>query len=136
MSEHGGGGGRERRLSPRFNVSLECGVRLPEEERSSALLFPGTILSGRTRDLSESGLGLILPSIYVGYDCIVDRGRTLVVSLALPSGVVEVRAAPVHYIRHDKGGDEVSYHLGLHIVGMSDETRAHYLDFLGTLSAG
>lgn len=123
-------GGRERRLSPRYSVSLECGLALPEGERSSGLLFPNTALAGRTRDVSETGLGVVVESIYIGYDCVVDRGRSLLVSLALPSGVVEMQAAPMHYVRHERAGEEVSYLIGLHITGMDDDARERFLKFL------
>lgn len=129
MSESGGG--RERRLSPRYSASLECGVTIPREERSSGLLFPNTTLAGRTRDLSESGLGLIVPSIYIGYDCVVDQGRTLIISVALPSGDVELRATPVHYVRQSAGGDdETTYFIGLRITETDDAERERYLNFL------
>ena len=62
--------GKERRLKPRFGASLPCSVALAEEERD--LLFPNEKLDCRTRDLSESGVGLVAGSIYLGYTCIVD----------------------------------------------------------------
>jgi len=136
MSERGsGGGGRERRLSPRFNASLGCQISLPDEERSSGVLFPDARITGRTRDLSESGLGVIAPTIYAGYDCVVDRGRTLLVSLRLPSGNVELKATAAHYIRLDDSGGESSYLIGLSITEMDAGSRARYLDFLKELSA-
>jgi hypothetical protein len=135
MSERGSGGGRERRLQPRFNASLDCQISLPEEERSSGVLFPDARITGRTRDLSESGLGVVAPTIYVGYDCVVDQGRTLLVSLRLPSGAVELRATAAHYIRQDDSGGESSYLIGLSITGMDAGPRARYLDFLKELSA-
>jgi hypothetical protein len=128
-------GGRERRLSPRFDASLDCEITLPEEERSSDLLFPGANLRGRTRDVSLSGIGLVVPSIYIGYDCIIDQGRTLVVTLATPSGVVTMRATSVHYIRQDTAGAvEPTYLLGLRITGMSDAARSTYTGLLKQLS--
>lgn len=134
MSERGSGGGRERRLSPRFNVSLGCQISLPEEERSSGVLFPDASITGRTRDLSESGLGVVAPTIYVGYDCVVDQGRTLLVSLRLPAGDVELRATAAHYIRQDDSGGESSYVIGLSITGMDDDNRSRYASFLADLA--
>ena len=126
--------GRERRLSPRFAAVLECAVSLPEGERSSGLLFPHTSLDCRTRDLSETGLGLAVPSIYIGYDCIIDQGRTLLVSLALPTGPVEIKATAVHYVRRDRAGEEATYLIGLSIVAMGDKERSRYAEFLSGLA--
>lgn len=135
MSEEGGG--RERRLSPRFDASLDCEITLPEDERSSGLLFPGASLRGRTRDVSVSGLGLVVPSVYIGYDCVIDQGRTLVVILlTTPAGAVRMLATPVHYVRQDAGTGEPSYLLGLRITEMSDDDRAAYLRILDALSGG
>ena len=125
--------GRERRLSPRFNASVGCTVSLPAEEQS--ILFPQARLDGRTRDLSASGIGLVVSSIYIGYDCIVDEGRALDVALDLPAGTVEARATPAHYLRLDRGGEEVSYLIGLRITEMTDQSRARYTEYLGELNA-
>ena len=122
--------GRERRLSPRFNVNVECNIALPGEEQSSRLLFPGATLTGRTRDVSATGLGLVVSSIYIGYDCVVDKGRTLLISLALPAGIIEMKATAVHYIRQDADSGESIYLIGLHITEMADDDRARYNRFL------
>ena len=135
MSERGSGGGRERRLQPRFNASLGCQISLPDEERSSGVLFPDASITGRTRDLSERGLGVVAPTIYVGYDCVVDQGRTLLVSLRLPSGAaVELKATAAHYVRLDDSGGESSYLIGLSITGMDDDNRSRYADLLAELA--
>jgi hypothetical protein len=126
-------GGRERRLSPRFEVALDCRVALPDSERSSGLLFPDASLRARTRDLSETGLGLVAASIYVGYDCVVDAGRTLLVTLEAPGGSIVLTATPVHYTRLDAGAGEATYSVGLLISEMTDEHRARYAELLRQL---
>jgi PilZ domain len=124
--------GKERRLKPRFGASLPCSVALAEEERD--LLFPNEKLDCRTRDLSESGVGLVANSIYLGYTCILDEGRALAVSVELPAGTVSMEATPAHYLRLDSGGEEASYLIGLRITSMSEEHRALYLAQLEALS--
>ncbi|HEX5708428.1 MAG TPA: PilZ domain-containing protein [Pyrinomonadaceae bacterium] len=126
-------GGRERRLSPRFEVALDCRVALPDAERSSGLLFPDAHLPARTRDLSETGLGLVAASIYVGYDCVVDAGRTLLVVLEAPRGAIELKATAVHYTRIDAKDEEVAYSLGLLISEMTEQNRALYAELLREL---
>lgn len=124
--------GKERRLKPRYGASLPCSVALAEEERD--LLFPNERLDCRTRDLSESGVGIVAGSIYLGYTCIVDEGRALAVSVELPAGAVSMEATPAHYLRLDSGGQEASYLIGLRITSMTDEHRALYLAQLEALS--
>jgi PilZ domain len=124
--------GKERRLKPRFGVSLPCSVALSEGERD--ILFPGEKLECRTRDLSETGVGLVAHTIYLGYTCIVDEGRALHVALELHAGRVEMEATPAHYLRLDNGEGEASYLIGLRIASMSDEHRALYTAQLDALS--
>jgi hypothetical protein len=107
---------------------------LPVEERD--ILFPRAEIVGRTRDVSESGLGLVAPSIYLGFDCIVDAGRMLHLSLDLPGGdTVEIRATSAHYLRVDEDGGEAVYIIGLRIIEIIDDSRARYLEYLGELNA-
>ncbi|HEX8852632.1 MAG TPA: PilZ domain-containing protein [Pyrinomonadaceae bacterium] len=123
--------GRERRQSPRFGVSLRCAVSLPAEDED--LLFPQARLEGRTRDVSESGLGVVLDSIYLGFACVVDEGRALRLVLSLPSGTVEMQATPAHYIRLDERGEQTSYLVGLRITSAAEADRARYAEYLSTL---
>jgi hypothetical protein len=123
--------GRERRLSPRFNASLPCSVSLPAEDED--LLFPQAKLAGRTRDISESGLGLVVPSIYIGFACIVDEGRTLDTVLELPTGLVELKTTAVHYIRLDEQGQDAAYLIGARITDLTEADRALYLGYLASL---
>jgi hypothetical protein len=122
--------GRERRVKPRFNADLPCDVAPADAD----LIFPGERLECRTRDLSETGVGVVADSIYVGYTCVVDEGRALHLRLALPAGEIEMEATSAHYLRLDTGGEQPTYLIGLRIVEMDDRDRARYTDFLAGLS--
>src|SRR3712207_1984537 len=90
----------------------------------------------RTRDVSASGVGLEAPSIYVGYTCVVDEGRTLRLALELPAATVRMEATPAHYLRVGGAGDEAGgYLIGLRITSMSEADRAAYAAFLEELDA-
>ena len=121
--------GRERRLKPRFAADVTCTVALTDAEHN--LLFPNEKLHCRTRDVSESGLGLVANSIYLGYTCVVDEGRALVVTLEIPAGPIEMEAESAHYLRLDAA----SYLLGLRITSMDEGARAAYARYLEGLSA-
>ncbi|HYE13250.1 MAG TPA: PilZ domain-containing protein [Pyrinomonadaceae bacterium] len=124
--------GRERRLKPRFSATLPCAVELPDEARD--ILFPGERMQCRTRDLSESGVGLVAPSIYVGYACVVDEGRALKLTIELPDGPVVLGTTAAHYLRAG-GGETDGYLIGMRITSASDEHRARYVAYLETLNA-
>ena len=123
--------GRERRVKPRFNADLPCDVAPGDPD----LIFPGERLECRTRDLSETGIGVVAGSIYVGYTCVVDEGRALSLRLALPAGEIEMEATTAHYLRLDSGAGEPVYLIGLRISSMSDEDRRLYNNYLEELSA-
>ena len=84
-------GGGERRRSPRYLV--------PEGEPLLVGLVVvgrgGRTLAGRVRDISETGLSILLPE---GEDCgeLTMPERTLAAVLSLPSGVVRIRAEVAH----------------------------------------
>lgn len=126
--------GKERRLKPRFNADLACGLTLAQAERD--MLFLNERLEGRTRDLSETGVGLVAGSIYLGYTCVVDEGRALLLTLELPQGAIEMQATPAHYLRLDAaaGEGDPAYLIGLRITSMSDGDLAAYRNHLEELS--
>jgi len=125
--------GRERRLKPRFAAEVTCSVALTDAEHS--LLFPNEKLHGRTRDVSESGIGLVANSIYLGYTCVVDEGRALLVTLELPAGPVRMEVTAAHYLRLDAGSRDATYLIGLRISSMPDEELTKYRRYLEALSA-
>ena len=124
--------GRERRLKPRFAADVTCTLALTDAEHS--LLFPNEKLYCRTRDVSEAGIGLVANSIYLGYTCVVDEGRALLVTLELPDGPVRMEATAAHYLRLDAGARDPTYLIGLRVNAMSDECRTTYRRYLEGLS--
>jgi hypothetical protein len=124
--------GRDRRLKPRFSAALRCTLSLPPEDRD--ILFPNVQLQCRTRDLSESGIGLLAPSIYLGYTCIVDEGRPLLLALELPTGVaLTLRVASAHYVRLDTSAAESSYLIGLRLLESATEDLKRFTAYLSAL---
>jgi len=124
--------GRERRLKPRFAADVTCTVALTDAEHN--LLFPNEKLHCRTRDVSETGIGLVANSIYLGYTCVVDEGRALVVTLELPAGSVELEATAAHYLRLDAATARgTSYLIGLRVTNIAEDQRDLYRAFLDGL---
>ena len=124
--------GKDRRLKPRFSAALRCTLSLPPEDRD--ILFPHEQLECLTRDLSESGIGLVAPSIYLGYTCVVDEGRALSLSLELPDGsTVKLKTESAHYLRLDRDTTEATYLIGLRIVELAGEDLTRFTDYLASL---
>ena len=116
--------GGERRRSPRYLV--------PEEEPLLVGLVVvgrgGRTLTGRVRDISETGLSILLPE---GKACggLSEPGRALAAVLSLPSGVVRLRAEVVHCsARHGGSG-------GLLVGACISEISAEDRDRLGAYIA-
>jgi hypothetical protein len=118
----------DRRRAPRHRAQLAVVVSLLEE-RSGA---PPT-LAGQTRDVSETGLGVVLPSIRVGDRYLAGEGQTLRVVLRLPDTQARLYATPVRYERLDPEGAETGYLLGLRLTGGDERDRAAFDAYLKTL---
>jgi c-di-GMP-binding flagellar brake protein YcgR len=124
--------GRERRLKPRFSADVTCTVALTDAEHN--MLFPNEKLHCRTRDVSEAGVGVVANSIYLGYTCVVDEGRALLVTLELPEGPVAMEATAAHYVRLDAGArDATTYLIGLRVTSIDEDQSELYKSFLESL---
>lgn len=135
---------RVRRL--REVVADRRSVRRLKAQRQARLLFNVSIVNdatgerhnqtiplvGFTRDISETGLALIVPSLRTGDRYLVDEGCMLrVVLLDLPSGEVEIFATPVRYQQLNE--PEIGYLIGVQITEMSESDRTRLLQYLKTL---
>ena len=128
----------ERRIARRHKVACEVrlpvGVSMPNERiKPDAEHYPQPIM-GRTRDVSETGLSLILPWLSLGDERIDVPGYPLRVVLCLPGGIIIVHAETVRTEPLlDEQGRE-AYLVGAHITRMSTHDRRQYEAFLRTLS--
>ena len=123
-----------RRVAPRYVTHLEVGlalnVSLPGANAGAQANDPPFRLAGYTRDISASGLALIVPSIRVGGQYVTGENRRLRIMLKLPTGPIEIYATPVRYSPLDEDGVDTGYLVGVQIVSMSDEDRARFNAYL------
>jgi hypothetical protein len=122
---------RERRRFMRRSVvcaaRLPVGVSMPNERLDpEAADYPQPIM-GHTRDLSETGLSLVLPTSRLGDTDVSVAGAPLRVVLSLPTGVIVLQAATV---RSELLSEEGELFVGARIVRMYDADRRSYVDFL------
>ncbi len=106
------------RCEARLNVSLRLSSPWFEAEKAA---HPVPQVTGITRNLSETGLAISLPSNRIGGRYLNIVGSTLHLTLDLPTGPIEMYATPkwCKWLLDDRTTN--SYHLGLRITEMSDE---------------
>ena len=122
-----------RRHQAQRKARLLFSVSLLDAERGheAAHLWP---LEGYTRDISETGVGLVVPSFRLGEHHLTDPHCTLrIVLLDLPIGQVEMRATPVRYQPLKEEGAEGYHLIGVRITAISDSDRARLVAYLQTL---
>lgn len=91
-------------------------------------------LIGYTRDISGAGLALVVPCVrrgdrnFYGIEC------ALRITLSLPTGIVELRGAPVRYEWIEQDAPVKGFIIGVRITGMSAEDRIRFQGFLGAFS--
>jgi hypothetical protein len=124
----------ERRGFARRRVVCEArlplGVSLPNERIDpESDEYPQPIM-GQTRDLSLSGLSLVVPTTRLGSEDISLRGAHLRVVLCLPGGIIIVHAETVRCeaLALVEGREE--FLIGARIKRMFDADRRSYEAFL------
>jgi len=127
----------ERRMFTRrkaaFTVSLPVGVSVPNENLDPEMdEYPNPIM-GRTRDLSETGLSLFLPSLDLGHEQISAANFPLRLVLSLPDGIAVVQAITVRAEEATTPESERGFILGARIKKMNERDRKRYTALLKSL---
>ena len=130
----------DRRRAPRRGARAHARlpftvVLLDGQEEAPTNFAGGKSLAGHTRDLSETGLTLLLPVVRIGDGYLTDTERHLGIRLALPGGPVSMLAASVRFEHLDMLEDGYGYLVGVRIVRMRDDERASYYAYLRTLAS-
>ena len=129
-----------RRRAPRYLTHLEAGLALSvsvlNAKAGGQAASQPLKLAGYTRDVSATGLALIVPAIRIGGQYITGENRALEIVLKLPTGTIEIKAIAARYSPLDEEGTDTGYLIGVQIVQMSDEDRARFDAYLQTLGHG
>ena len=125
----------ERRRAPRTPARLAVTVSPHGHGFGDGEDDDAPSLAGHTRDLSSTGIALLLPSVRIGGRYLTGEGTTLHVTLQLPAGRIQLCAAPVRYERLEGDDGYVEgYLVGVRITYISDPDRALYSDFLRSVA--
>ena len=123
-----------RRRSPRHRVRLPVTVLIIEPK----VRAPGRVrlpkLDGFTRDVSESGLALIVPAIRINDSYLMGEGHALLVVMETPHGPVEMRVAPVRYEKLERSETDKGYLVGVRITEIGEQERERFNAYLKELA--
>lgn len=89
---------------------------------------------GYTRDLSETGLAIVVPSLRIGGHFVNSKYCELrIILVELPTGPIEIYATPVRYEEPTKDGSKKEHLICVEITKISDIDRERYLRYLRSL---
>jgi hypothetical protein len=128
----------ERRSAPRCEAHLEArllfSLSLPGPDRREPHATPlPSRLEGYTRNLSETGLAIVVPRLHFGGHYFNVVGSALHIQLELPGGRVRIRATPVRCERLGEENGEEGYLIGVRITEMNDSEWVRLVQYVRTL---
>ena len=116
----------DRRRAPRHRLRVPFNLSLAGLKPNINGAQRSPVIEGYTRDVSATGLALILPAIRIGEHYLMGEGRTLRITLEFPTGPLQLDAVPVRYERLDENETEKGYLVGVQITEMTDPDRARF----------
>ncbi|HEX8097209.1 MAG TPA: PilZ domain-containing protein [Pyrinomonadaceae bacterium] len=126
----------ERRGAPRTRAELEARLAFSVYAQggpSQATERDRQQVAGHTRNISETGLALVVPSIRCGGQFFNVVGQELDITLELPTEPVQVQASTVRCERLDGRGAEKGYLVGVRITEMSDKEWVRLVQYVRSL---
>ena len=122
---------KDRRKSPRLRVRLIFSVAINREGNGNGSSNRARALQGHTRDLSESGVALLVPQVHLDGHHLAAEGRELMVELQIGSGdPISMVVMPRRYERLEEAELGCAYLIGAHIVKIDEADQARYLSFV------
>jgi hypothetical protein len=121
-----------RRRARRVRARLPFSVSLLDVKTVAESAVPRSLpqVEGHTRDLSETGLALVVPTIRIGDHYLTGTGRRLLVTLRHAQGPLAIHVTPVRYEQLDEDSTERGYLIGVRIEEIDDTDRARFVAFL------
>ena len=119
-----------RRRAQRYRVRLSVSVSPARDERAARPPAVRDALYGFTRDISSTGIALVVPAIRINNIYLMGEGRTLEILVEDESEPIVIYAAPVRYEKLEDEEKDKGYLIGVRIVEMSEDDRARFATLL------
>jgi len=129
----------DRRAAPRCATRLEKALAVHvylADAKGAAGETKAPRLVGYTNDVSETGLGIVLPTVRLAGRRVDSPERALRVVVGLPHEQVEMQVVGVRSVELEAGEPESGYLVGVHIREMAPDDRRRYLKYLRSLAVG
>ena len=121
----------DRRQSPRIRVHAMFTVALRRTANGKPARRQNPTLRGHTRDISERGVGLLVPQVHLDGHHLAAEGRELELQLEVGGGgPINMLVMPRRYERLDETEMGCNYLIGARIVKMDEADRARYVKFV------
>jgi c-di-GMP-binding flagellar brake protein YcgR len=118
----------DRRQSPRLRVRLMFTVAIRRAANGKATRRQTPTLKGHTRDISERGIGMLVPQVHLDGHHLAAEGRELELQLEIGGGApISVLVIPRRYERLDEAEMGCNYLIGARILKMDDADRTRYI---------
>ena len=109
----------------RHDLRLPLSVSLLDAKTKTISDPYSPAMTGYLRDISKTGISLIVPSIRFGNRFLISGHDPLRVRIELPNGAVNIQVAPVRYDRLYEEQSERRYLIGARIMDMTASDREH-----------
>lgn len=130
----------ERRAAPRYTTHLSEALVVylyhAEQKTREGSSEPEPRLIGYTRDVSETGLGVVLSSLRLAGLDITHGERKLRALVGIPSSPVGMQVMVVRHVELEPDGADSGFLVGVRITEMHPADRTRYLKYLKQLSVG
>jgi c-di-GMP-binding flagellar brake protein YcgR len=121
---------KDRRRAPRVRARLLFSVSVRQKVKANGSAPRERILKGHTRDISASGLALLLPQVHLDGHHLAAEGRELHLNLELPGEPISMVVMPARYEYLDESELGCSYFIGVRIAVISDDDRSRMESFI------
>jgi hypothetical protein len=114
----------------RYEMRLPLRVSLLDSRRNAQRMNASSAMTGYLRDISKTGLSLLVPSLRFGDNFLVSGHYPLHVLVELPTGVVNIHIKPVRYDKVYEKQTDRKYLIGARIMKMTESDRLHLSQYM------
>lgn len=121
---------KDRRYAPRLRTRLLFSISVRRKARSNGAPPSARTLKGHTRDISASGLAMMLPQVHFEGQYLAAEGRELQVMLELPGGAIPLVVVSKRYEKLDETELGCGYLIGAKIIQITAVDRSRLESFI------